>query len=363
MDAVKALVWGRAEIESLIRMALKWEPNLLHAMAAEQNPDAVVRCFANIAPQPLSWLWPRRIPLGKITLLIGDPGLGKSLVTVDIASRSSRGTAFPDGAVCKAGNVILLSAEDDPADTIRPRLDAAGANVSRVHVLEAVRVPCADGSLLEKGFGLETDIAALEDVLNRLPDVRLIVIDPISAYLGGADSNTNAEVRGLLAPLAAPCSQASGCDSLHTHLRKSNGPAVHRAISSIAFAAAARAVWALASDPSDSERRLMLAVKQNLGPNVAGLAFRVITQNGLPQLAWESGTLTMDANDVLNAQDHENHPEQKEAEEWLREYLVDGPTKADTVTRNSKNPPMECGDPVESLPLADDASEDGEIRL
>jgi RecA-family ATPase len=110
----------------------------------------------------------------------------------------TRGFAFPDGEKCEMGEVIFLSAKDDPADTIRPRLDAAGADVSRAHILEAVRVTLADGAQTEKAFNLETDLAALEAVLRHHPGVRLIVIDPISAYLGGVDSHSNAEVRAYL---------------------------------------------------------------------------------------------------------------------------------------------------------------------
>jgi putative DNA primase/helicase len=167
------------------------------------QPGVVLRCFSEIAPKPLSWLWPGRIPLGKLTLLIGDPGLGKSLLTADIASRVTRGISFPDRAICESGGVVFLSAEDDAADTIRPRLDAAGAEVSRVHTLEAVRVQLTDGSTSEKVFSLETDIAHLESAFERLPGIRLIVIDPLSAYLGATDSHSNGEIRGLLTPLAA----------------------------------------------------------------------------------------------------------------------------------------------------------------
>ncbi len=391
--------------------------------------SAITRPFSEIKPEPLRWLWPGRIPLGKLTLLVGDPGVGKSLATIDVAARVSRGTLFPDGAACERGAVIMASAEDDPADTIRPRLDNAGADVTRVHVLEGMRVRLSDNSTAERLFDLETGIATLEDALVRIRGVRLIVIDPISAYLGGTDSNTNAEVRGLLSPLSSLAARHGVAVLCVSHLRKSAGPAVHRAIASIAFTAAARAVWAIASDPSDADRRLMLAVKQNLGPNIGGLAFRVETQNGLPRLKWESGVVTLNANDVLNVEDREDHSERKEAEEWLQEYLSDGAvgarevikaanaagvtrttlwraadslavvkrkiggrgagwewslkesspvrthvdslnsltnekkTKPDTVAKNSKNPPMECIEPVESSPLADDANEDGEVRL
>jgi hypothetical protein len=292
-----------------------------------------MRPFSEIKPETLRWLWRERIPLGKLNLLVGDPGLGKSLATIDIAARVSRGVPFPDGEPCEPGAVVMASAEDDPADTIRPRLDVAGADVSRVHILEGMRVTLADNSTVERAFDLETGIPTLEDALARIPGVRLIIVDPISAYLGGADSNSNAEVRGMLAPLAALAAKHSVAVLCITHLRKSSGAAVHRAISSIAFAAAARAIWAVASDPSDANRRLMLAVKQNLGPNVGGLAFRIETQNDLPRLDWEPGAVNMDANEVLNVEDREDHSEHKEAEQWLREYLADGPVGAREAIR------------------------------
>jgi KaiC/GvpD/RAD55 family RecA-like ATPase len=274
-----------------IRNTAEWKP-------AEEAPalqaGAVLRCFSDIAPKPLRWLWPGRIPLGKLTLLIGDPGLGKSLLTADIASRITRGTPFPDSARCESGSVIFLSAEDDPADTIRPRLDAAGADVSCVHTLEAVRVQLTNGSLTEKPFNLETDVAALEGAVREHPGVRLIVIDPISAYLGGVDSHSNAEVRGVLARLATLAAQYNVAVLCVTHLRKSAGAAVYRAVASIAFTAAARAVWAVAPDPEDADRRLLLAVKQNLSADPGGLAFRIeMAHNNVARLAWEAGAVTL----------------------------------------------------------------------
>jgi hypothetical protein len=121
-----------------------------------------------------------------------------------------------------------------------------------------------------------------------------------------------------------------------THLRKSAGAAVYRAISSIAFAAAARAVWAVAPDPSDAGRRLMLAVKQNLTRNIGGLAFRVEAQNGTPRLAWESGAVTLDANDVLNIDMQQDQGEKSEALEWLKDLLADGPVAVKKIQSEAK---------------------------
>jgi putative DNA primase/helicase len=212
----------------------------MHEVEVDCAPGAVLRCFAEIAPRPVRWLWPGRIPLGKLTLLIGDPGLGKSLLTADITFRVTKGTRFPDNVPCESGEVIFLSAEDDAEDTIRPRLDAAGADVSKVHLLDALRVRLEDGTLCEKFFNLETDCDHLNEVLRKNPQVRLIVIDPISAYLGNVDSHSNSEVRNLLAPLAKLAGQHCVAVICITHLRKSAGAAVYRAIASIAFAAAAR---------------------------------------------------------------------------------------------------------------------------
>ena len=321
----------RAALLELIASAAEWKQR------ASVTASAITRPFSDIEPQPLRWLWPGRIPLGKLTLLVGDPGLGKSLMTIDVAARVTRGASFPDGAACEPGAVIIASAEDDPADTIRPRLDAANADGSRVHVLEGMRVTLPDNSTTERPFQLETGIDALEDALAHIRGVRLIVIDPISAYLGGADSNTNAEVRGLLSPLATLSARQGVAVLCVTHLRKSAGAAVHRAIASIAFTAAARAVWAVAPDPSDVNRRLMLPVKQNLGPNIGGLAFRVETQNGLPRLDWEAGAVTLNANDVLSSvEDREDQSEQREAEAWLRQLLAEGPVPVQRIQTEAK---------------------------
>jgi len=137
-------------------------------------PGVVLRCCNDIVPKPLRWLWPGRIPLGKLTLFAGDPGLGKSVVTLDVAARVTRGDGWPDGATAgyEAGSVIVLSAEDDPADTIRPRLDAAGADLRRVHILQAVRRAKPTGETSLEHFSLETDLLALQDAVVTVGDVR-----------------------------------------------------------------------------------------------------------------------------------------------------------------------------------------------
>lgn len=290
------------------------------------SKSAVLRCFSEIKPESLRWLWPGRFPLGKLSLLIGDPGLGKSLATIDLASRVSRGLAFPDGAPCEPGIAILLSAEDDPADTIRPRLEAAGADLASVITLDAVRVTLADGGTGVKEFNLETDVLALEDAISACPGTRCIIVDPISAYLGSTDSHSNAGVRGLLRPLADLASRCRVAVIAVSHLSKARQAAVRSAIGSIAFAAAARAVWAVVKDLDDPDRRLFLPVKQNLAADAGGLSFKVEAVNGVPRVSWDPGAVTVDVNSILSDDGQgEERGAREEAQEWLRETLADGP--------------------------------------
>lgn len=156
---------AESEVRVIAKSIGRKEPSA--SSPGETRTLAELQRFSDINPEPLRWLWPGRIPLGKLMVIAGDAGLGKSLLTIDIAARVSNGAAFPDGAACAQGSVIFLSAEDDAADTIRPRLDAAGADVSRIHLLEAVRNVMADGKSVETSFNLERDVPALEDALRQ----------------------------------------------------------------------------------------------------------------------------------------------------------------------------------------------------
>ena len=117
--------------------------------------------MADVESRPVQWLWPGRFALGRISLLVGMPGAGKSFLTCDMAARVSTGQPWPDGTPCDRGSVLLVTAEDDPGDTIRPRLDAQGADVSRVHQLAGLHRQEIDGSNAEAIFSLG-DAGALE---------------------------------------------------------------------------------------------------------------------------------------------------------------------------------------------------------
>lgn len=297
-------------------------------------PRALLHCMSDIQPTKLEWLWPGRIPLGKLTLLAGDPGLGKSFVTMDMAARVSRGEAWPDAPEVKqpAGSAIIFSAEDDLQDTIRPRLDRAGADVTRIHAVPGVQ--CQNPETLKdrvRGFNLETDLPLLEEALREVPGVRLITVDPISAYCGGTDSHKNAEVRAMLTPLAELASRYRVAVVAVTHLSKGGGSkAVYRAMGSLAFAAAARAVWAVTKDQSDPNRRLILPAKMNLSEDSTGLAYSITDG----YVAWEAEPVRMTADEAFAAEmSDESGSECQEAAEWLRDVLSGGSLPAKEVMK------------------------------
>jgi putative DNA primase/helicase len=312
---------------------------LVHGASECDTGGPVMTCVADVQPQSVEWLWPHRIALGKLTLVAGEPGLGKSFLTLDMAAHVTNAKPWPDQTRCLDGSVLLISAEDDVADTIRPRLDKAGANVERIQTLDAVRRVAINGKAKECGFTL-ADIPALSSALKRLNDCKLVVIDPVSAYLLSTDSHNNAEVRGLLSPLAKLAADHRVAVVIVTHLNKAAGmSAMHRVTGSGAFVAASRAAYIVVPDGNDStrKRRLFLPLKNNLGNDRNGLAFSI--QNGCVE--WERGEVTMTAEAALAVEAGHGtrgpkQTERKEAKAWLRELLADAAMPAQDIFRQAK---------------------------
>jgi len=288
----------------------------------------VVRLSA-IQPTPLAWLWPSRIPIGKLTLLAGDPGLGKSLVALDVAARVTTARAWPDStdATREPASVLLLSAEDDPADTIHPRLIAAGGDPDRTHLLLAIR-----STSRERPFDLSRDVGHLDTTLAQTPGTRLVVLDPLSAYLGGADSHVDAVVRTLLDPLATLAARHRVAVLAITHLRKSSGKAIYRSMGSLAFAATARAVHLVEKDPRDTSRRLLLPLKGNLSPSTTGLAYSITATPHGPAVAWDPRPVAADPDNLVSLREP---AALAEAIDLLRSVLADGPRSIQELEREA----------------------------
>ena len=214
--------------------------------------ELLSRSAAAITPEKIEWLWPGRLARGKHTCIAGEPGTGKSQLSIAIiAIVTTTEGLWPcdEGPSPLIGNVIILSAEDGAADTIVPRLLAAGAHMERVHIVSAVRNPGGKG---QRSFNLQSDIELLERKIAEIGDVALIIIDPVSSYLGKTDSHKNSEVRGVLEPLSNMAERCRVAVLTITHFSKTGAAnttkALHRFIGSIAFTGAPRAAFAVVED-------------------------------------------------------------------------------------------------------------------
>lgn len=298
----------------------------LDPLELEEAPTPAVVTLASVTPQQVSWLWPGRLPVGKLVVIDGDPSTGKSTLTLDLAARVSTGTPWPDSTPCPVGDVLLLSAEDGLADTIAPRLAAAGADLTRVHALEEVPSYTEDGERRMVPPSLPRDIPHIAAIV-RKHKVRLIVVDVLMAYLGKVDSHKDQDIRGVLHQLAA-LAESAGCTIvLIRHLNKAGGSnALYRGGGSIGIVGAARAAFLVARDPEDEDRRLFANTKMNIAIEPPTLAYRLVSApgHGCARVVWEPAPVGLTANDLLRTpEDPEERTERDEAAEWLRGFLED----------------------------------------
>ena len=291
----------------------------------------VVEQLCDVPQYAVEWLWPGRLPLRRMSLLAGDPGIGKSLVALDIAARVSSGAPWPDtpDVPREPANVLVFSMEDDLSDTIKPRLLRAGADSQRTFVVEGVyNEPPFENLQWKRRFRIREDIRSVKEMCKVFQPVRLIVFDPIAAYCGNGDGAAMSVVHSMLAPLLETAAQFGIAVLCTTHLtRGSSGKAVYRAANRLAFTTAARAVWSIVRDAVVPEKRLLVPVKLNLAPDVAGLAFRI---DGDGKVAWEQEPVQMSADRAMEAVDEASRL--KLTTDWLREVLKPGPQPAAEVT-------------------------------
>jgi hypothetical protein len=286
-----------AEREVRQVLASAWRYPAGDAPAADVCPRLVR--LADVAPARLAWLWPGRVALGKLTLVEGDPGLGKSLLALDLAARVTRGLPMPDGSAGLGGpaGVVLLLAEDDLADTVRPRLDAAGADPARV-----VALATAGDPVDPERPPTTLDVGALRHAI-RAVDARLVVVDPLAAFLPArTDAHTDADVRRALAPLARLAAEERVAVLAIRHLNKNpHAPALYRGGGSIAFLAAARSALLVARHPDAAAQRVVAVLKSNLAEPAEALAFSIVAHDApAPRLAWH-GAVAYTASELLAA--------------------------------------------------------------
>jgi hypothetical protein len=289
--------------------------------------------LADVQRESVEWLWHGRVARGKLTLIDGDPGLGKSLLTLDFARPVTTGGAWPDGQSCTVcGSVMLLGAEDGLADTVRPRLDAASVDVQLVYAL-----PMVGGGGNEHQPCIPDDLEAIEEHL-RATGAVMLVVDPLMAYLAGhVKSHHDQDVRRALASLAAMAERLHVAVVIIRHLNKSPGaPAIYRGGGSIGIAAAARVVLAVGVDPDDETRHVLVPVKTNLTAPPASLAYRLVDAPGETVRVEWLGASTVTARRLLEVPSQGGRSSLDDAADVLRTILADGPVAADAVRHQAR---------------------------
>jgi len=262
----------------------EWQQKQKKSTTAPSNMSPVLVCLADVEREEVSWLWGSRFPLGKFTIVEGDPGNGKSWLTLRIACEVTRGTPFPaEENSREPARVLLLTAEDGLGDTIRPRLEDMGGDLTKATVLVAVKTKVEDGKntkIVESQFSLETDLPAVEFALDQ-GGYALMIIDPLNAYLGpNIDMNKDSDLRSLLTPLSKLAEKYKIAIIAIRHLTKSSRDrAIYRGQGSIAFTAAARVVHLVGLHPTEKGLRVMACNKNNLSPIPKSIAF-AITDGG-----------------------------------------------------------------------------------
>jgi hypothetical protein len=293
---------------------------------------------ADVSVERVVWEWAGRLPQGKLVVLDGDPGLGKSNLTLDWAARVTTGSPWPDGTLpAMRGGVVLLSAEDGIADTIRPRLAAAGGDLQRAVVLDSMPTFDAHGLPGPRRPPLLPDDLPTIARIARDELALLIIIDPLMVFLSSrVDAHRDQDVRAALAQLSRLASDSGACVVVIRHLNKSGGGhAIYRGGGSIGIIGASRVGLLVGAHPEEADLRVLSVTKCNLAPEAASLGFRLIPDelHHCSRVAWE-GEVSLTADQLLALpEDSEERSKVDEAVAFLHALLAEGPVPAKDVFR------------------------------
>ena len=294
-------------------------------------------CAADIKLKPLVWLWKNWLLEGKLHILAGVAKVGKTTIALKLASTISTGGTWPDGTQAGQGSVLIWSGEDDPEDTLKPRLAVVGADLNRIHFVKNVFDQSGD-----RPFNPATDFAGLSEKLKSMRDCKLLIIDPIVSAIKG-NANHNNDVRQSLEPITRLAREHKVAVIGITHLTKNSGEStpLDQVTGSLAFTAAARVVWMATSGMLDGEKvKIFSQIASNLGREAGSFLYEVEerelieTKSDYSYIKWGQ-PITDDVSDLLKRMRVRNEYRSKtdEAADRIRELLADGPKDSETVKK------------------------------
>lgn len=287
----------------------------------------------SIEPQPVSWLWADYLAGGEFQLLAGAPGSGKTTLAMEMAAVISRGGEWPDGTRAPVGKVLIWTGEDSLEHTLIPRLIAASANRSNVHIIHGVSV-----AERNRVFDPASDLPILQEQIGRLGSVKMVILDPIVSAVT-ADSHKNTEVRRGLQPVGDLARHTGACVLGISHFSKGTAGrnAVERVTGSLAFAAVARIVLvtAVGQNEPEGQQRALIRAKSNLGPDGGGFGYGVEAMDvaediSASRIEWQEA-LVGSVSDLMTQFEGAASAPASNADEvaaWLRAYLSSGPKPA-----------------------------------
>jgi hypothetical protein len=363
VSELKGLGWSVDSIVPLLekypggiaeKYAGRVRAEVLRAYGKVDGPLAGVSLTSVVASQVkmrgISWFWPKRFALGKFGIIGGLPDQGKGQITYFMIARATNGGKWPcEEGTAPQGNVIILTAEDALEDTVIPRLKSAGADLTRVHIVQMMR----DQDGKERMFNLATDLPALKAKIEEVGNVVLVVIDPISAYVGVGKINNSSttDVRGILGPMAKLAEEKRMLivGIMHFNKKADVTNAMLRIADSLAYVAASRHTYFVTVDPENENARLFVKAKNNLAPDSQALRYMFSAamvghddELGVdiwaPFILWDKEHVKITATEAMEAEagGKLSRSAAKDAEEFLRSALALGPVASEEIEESAK---------------------------